>query len=683
MQDCVTVGNRLFNEVYLRYIYHKIIRKHKIIADQKGKALDSRTYAILIVEDSKLINDNLKKQLEDDGHETEQAFDLESAIALIQTNRFDYVLLDLILPDGEGEMLLPYAKRADVRVIVMTTDRDSFRRDRLFGFGIVDYIIKERYFDDIIENIRRIIRQVESNAEYTILIVDDSNFIRNNLELLLHSRGFLVLTATNGKEALETMEKYPIDALIADLEMPVVDGFALMAKLRRHKVYKNLPVMILTGSGDSNKIAKVIKHDVRDLIKKPYVIEEVLLKIDNMINTLKQQKIIQRERNRFNLYHEAIVNSTLYMKLTPHLSINYINERLRTLLGIAFSPLNKPLLPTLLADTNLQWLDSLGAMRADMEPQERVYVFRGGSGTQHYVSAVVSGVFDESGRLLELVFIGHDISQMYANEHLLHERIEEQTMINIEQQRVMFNQAKMAAMGEMIGNIAHQWRQPLNTLGLLIQDLDDAQVFGELDDAYLHTMISKSMDQIQYMSKTIDDFRNFFQPDKQKVRFSVADAINKTVDIVEKMLQINGITLHIENLEGVSDVVGYPGQMQQVLLNLVNNAKDAIGSVSGGKTYRDKWIRIAARQEGMTLIISIEDNGGGIPEEIMDRIFEPYYTTKEEGKGTGIGLYMSKMIIEQNMGGRLSVRNAPEGACFEIALSIGDRPSDSICDTIA
>lgn len=654
-----------------------------LTAFEKGNTVEAKTYTILIVEDSKLISDNLKKQLEVDGHEIEQAFDLDSAISLIQSSRFDYVLLDLILPDGEGEMLLPYAKRADARVIVMTTDRDSFRRDRLFGFGIVDYIIKERYFDDIIENIRRIIRQVESNTEYTLLIVDDSNFVRNYLELLLHSRGFLVLTATNGKDALEVMEQYPIDALVADLEMPIVDGFALMAKIRRNKRYRNLPVMILTGSGDSNKIAKVIKHDVRDLIKKPYVIEEVLLKIDNMINTLKQQKIIHRERNRFNLYHEAIVNSTLYMKLTPDLTINYMNERLRTLLGISFSPLNKPLLPALLADTEVPWLDTLGAMTFDTEPQERAYVFRGGDNTYHYVSAVVSGVFDENGRLLELVFIGHDISQMHANENLLHERIEEQTMINIEQQRMMFNQAKMAAMGEMIGNIAHQWRQPLNTLGLLIQDLDDAHVFGELDDAYLHTMISKSMDQIQYMSKTIDDFRNFFQPDKQKVTFNVADAITKTVDIVEKMLQINGIELRVETSDPLSDIVGYPGQMQQVLLNLVNNAKDATITKNGEYGGKEKWIRIVAREEGPSLIVSVQDNGGGIPEAIIDRIFEPYYTTKEEGKGTGIGLYMSKMIVEQNMGGRLSVHNDPEGACFEMAFSFGRGSNEPMCDAIS
>lgn len=628
------------------------------------------TYTILIVEDSKLISDNLKKSLEDNGHRIEQAFDFDTAVALVQTHRFDYVLLDLILPDGEGEMLLPYAKRADARVIVMTTDRDSFRRDRLFGFGIVDYIIKERYFDDIVENIRRIIRQVESNSDYTILVADDSNFIRNNLELLLHSRGFLVLTASNGKEALETMEKYKIDALIADLEMPVLDGFALMAKIRRKNGYRNLPVMILTGSNDSNKIAKVIKHDVKDLIKKPYVIEEVLLKIDNMINALKQQKIIGEERRKFDLYHEAIVNSTLYMKISPDLRVNYINTRLSHLLfGMGGGPKKAGLLKNLIKNPTLDLMRILQKFSPSSAPIDYVFRFEKHDSTECYVSAVVSGIFDMHGELIELVFIGHDITQLQINEYYLQNRVEEQAKINIEQQQMMFNQAKMAAMGEMIGNIAHQWRQPLNTLGLLIQDLDDAHVFGELDDAYLHTMIEKSMRQIQYMSKTIDDFRNFFQPEKSKVRFDIVDAIQKTVDIVSRMLQSHTIKLQMEGMEsGRYLIEGYPNEIQQVLLNLINNAKDAIIEHLGEWSDAEKWIRIALNVDEDSLIVSVEDNGGGIAEPLLERIFEPYFTTKEEGKGTGIGLYMSKMIVEQNMGGKLEASNCTSGACFRIVF---------------
>ncbi|HEX5622997.1 MAG TPA: response regulator [Sulfuricurvum sp.] len=628
------------------------------------------TYNILIVEDSKLISDNLKKSLELDGHYLEQAYDLETAITLTQSHRFDYILLDLILPDGEGEMLLPYAKRADARVIIMTTDRDSFRRDRLFGFGIVDYITKERYFDDIVESIRNTIKQVESNTEYTILVVDDSSFIRNNLELLLSSRGFLILTAANGKEAVQIIEKYPIDALVADLEMPLMDGFSLMAMLRRKKEYKNLPVMILTGSNDSNKIAKVIKHGVKDLIRKPYIIEEVLLKIDNMINEVKQNRIIGEGRRKFDLYHDAIENSTLYLKLSPDLEVVYINDRLSHLLfghgGDAFEPVY---LKDLMKNPTLELFRAFQKFSPQSPPITTVLLFENHHAEACYISATFSGIFDDRGTVREFVAIGHDITQIQRHEQHLEHQIKEQIHINSEQQQLMFNQAKMAAMGEMIGNIAHQWRQPLNTLGLVIQNLEDAHAYGEMNDAFISDVTEKSMAQITFMSKTIDDFRNFFQPNKRKERFDMAEAVTSTLDIIAKTLENHHIRLLFEDAApGRYLVYGYRNELQQVILNLLKNADDVLYAQADSGEKGDKWIRITIGQEGERIRLGIEDSGGGIPESVIDRIFEPYFTTKEEGKGTGIGLYMSKMIIEQNIGGSLNASNTPAGAHFSIVI---------------
>lgn len=629
-------------------------------------------YNILIVEDSKLISDNLKKSLESDGHYVEQAFDFETAVGLILSHKFDYVLLDLILPDGEGEMLLPYAKRADTRVIVMTTDRDSFRRDRIFGFGIVDYIIKDRYFDDLIDGIRKMIRQVEINSTFTLLVVDDSAFIRNHLELLLSSRGFLVLTAVDGKEGYEKLLKYPIDGLIADLEMPMMDGFELIAKIRRKQETKHLPVMILTGSNDSNKIAKVIKHDVKDLIRKPYITEEVLLKIDNMMNEVQHRRTIDGERRKFDLYHDAIVNSTLYMKFSPDLEAIYINERFSQLLfGNRLEAFQSISLKEFVKNPTLDLFRSLQKLSPQNPPVYYIFMFNKSNGTSCYVSATVSGIFDAEGKMTEMVFIGHDITQLQQNELYLQDQVEKQMQINFEQQQMMFNQAKMAAMGEMIGNIAHQWRQPLNALGLMIQGIEDAHLHGELDESYLHDMTVKSMNKIEFMSQTIDDFRNFFQPNKAKETFDIASAVHKTMDIIGKTLENHHIHLLLEGVEeGKYTIVGYRNELQQVILNLLNNAKDALCSYYGEALDANKWIRVSIEKKDQFIVLSIEDNGGGIPESIMERIFEPYYTTKEEGKGTGIGLYMSKMIIEQNMKGKLEATNHQFGACFKIFFPI-------------
>jgi PAS domain S-box-containing protein len=512
------------------------------------------------------------------------------------------------------------------------------------------------------------IRQVEINSTFTLLVVDDSAFIRNHLELLLSSRGFLILTAIDGKDGYEKLLKYPIDGLIADLEMPMMDGFELMAKIRRKKETKNLPVMILTGSNDSNKIAKVIKHDVKDLIRKPYITEEVLLKIDNMMNEVQQRRAIGEERRKFDLYHDAIVNSTLYMKFSPDLRVISINERFSQLLfGNTFEKLQSISLKEFIKNPTLDLFRSLQKLSTENPPVYYIFMFKKFDGTPCYVSATVSGIFNSEDKLTEMVFIGHDITQLQQHELYLQEQVEKQIQINFEQQQLMFNQAKMAAMGEMIGNIAHQWRQPLNALGLMIQGIEDAHLHGELDEPYLHDMTVKSMTKIDFMSQTIDDFRNFFQPNKAKDIFDMAVAVHKTIDIIGKTLESHHINLVLDGVgEGKYMVDGYRNELQQVILNLVNNAKDALCLNYPEGMNAEKWIRISIESKGDMNVLRIEDNARGISESIMGRIFEPYFTTKEEGKGTGIGLYMSKMIIEQNMGGKLEVSNHSQGACFSI-----------------
>ncbi len=253
-----------------------------------------------------------------------------------------------------------------------------------------------------------------------------------------------------------------------------------------------------------------------------------------------------------------------------------------------------------------------------------------------------------------------------------------------ENEMLLANQSRLAAMGEMISAIAHQWRQPLNTLGLIIQDFKDAYEYGELDKEYLSLNVKKGMEIIKSMSRTIDDFRNFFRPDKEKTEFDVKETISNVLRMLSAQLKAHSIlfkvTCHAHNkvFEKAEDIiscgehkiVGYKNEFEHVIMNLINNAKDAFETESEarGETMRQQLIDIDIDKEGDKVIVLVKDNAGGIPEGIIDRIFEPYFTTKEQGKGTGIGLYMSKVIIEQNMGGRLTVRNINSGAEFRIEM---------------
>jgi signal transduction histidine kinase len=224
-------------------------------------------------------------------------------------------------------------------------------------------------------------------------------------------------------------------------------------------------------------------------------------------------------------------------------------------------------------------------------------------------------------------------------------------------------QDRLAVMGEMINNIAHQWRQPLNTLGLIIQQLPLIYKSGEISEEMLEEYVGNSMELITHMSRTIEDFRNFFSPDKEKVAFSVNQVIARTLALIEKSFkdQKIGISLHPE---GEPMANGYPNEYAQVLLNILMNARDELL----GHHVENALISIHAFAEGGKSVVTITDNADGIADEIIDRLFDPYFTTKERDKGSGIGLFMSKTIIEKNMGGGLTARNTGSGAEFRIEV---------------
>ncbi len=248
----------------------------------------------------------------------------------------------------------------------------------------------------------------------------------------------------------------------------------------------------------------------------------------------------------------------------------------------------------------------------------------------------------------------------------LDKRVKQEVQKRAKQEQMLIQQSRFAAMGEMIGNIAHQWRQPLNALSLLLQNIENAYEMDMLDEAYIKRSVAKGNRLTKAMSQTIDDFRNFFRPNKEAEIFSVHSALNATMDMVKSSFENNMITFE-QHIDNSLCVKGFASEFSQVILNILTNAKDAF--IENKKEEKKITITVSKGENNdNNVIISIEDSAGGIPQEIIRNIFDPYFTTKEEGKGTGIGLYMSKTIIETNMRGRLSVINTTNGARFIIEL---------------
>jgi len=269
-------------------------------------------------------------------------------------------------------------------------------------------------------------------------------------------------------------------------------------------------------------------------------------------------------------------------------------------------------------------------------------------------------------QILLLLIVGTLFSEKRNRTKILERMVKEEVEKNRQQQLYMFQRNRLAQMGEMLSMIAHQWRQPLNNLSLINQMLILKFQENILNDKAIQEFEKDTTRQIRQMSQTITDFSNFFRPEVNSINFDLKEVIEKVIAVLQPVVQKEGITIDIECTSNIT-INGYPNELGQTVINLLNNAKDALIE----NKIKIKKIDIAIRREEAFVELSIKDNAGGIPPHIINNIFDPYFSTKAKN-GTGLGLYMSKMIIEEHMKGELSVSNDTEGAIFTIKLPILD-----------
>ena len=237
---------------------------------------------------------------------------------------------------------------------------------------------------------------------------------------------------------------------------------------------------------------------------------------------------------------------------------------------------------------------------------------------------------------------------------LLESKISEQVELIQNKDKVLFQQSKMAAMGEMIANIAHQWRQPLSVISTIASNIKVQKELNNLDENLLTNNMNEIVVQTQYLSKTIDDFREFIEDNKEKELFNLHKALTDTISILNASFKNNYIQIFYSNEAEDFIFDGYKNQFEQSLINILNNAKDALVEKMPSD---ERFIFIDANKIGDNLVIKISDNAQGIKEDIIERIFEPYFTTKHKSKGTGLGLYMTYDIVVKHLSASLSVQN--------------------------
>ena len=319
---------------------------------------------------------------------------------------------------------------------------------------------------------------------------------------------------------------------------------------------------------------------------------------------------------------------------------------------------------------------------------------RAKDGTAFYVNTTVIPILNINGDIEEFIAIRYDVTKEVLLKHQLEkkelelqqlnqtlkEKVQEQTSEllelnqtleirvkeeiakNQQKQKVMFWQSRLASLGQMLANIAHQWRQPLTQLNLNIYNMKKSFLNENKKDAILFYDETKIV--IQNMSNTIDDFTNFFKPEKNKKYFSVEQSIEEAISILNRIIENEKINIKVmyEDIK----LLGIPNELSQVIINLIQNSKDAFNS----NHILKKEITISAKLKENFAIIEIQDNAGGIKKENFDKVFEPYFTTKHSSSGTGLGLFMSKMICEQGFNGTIDLSNNKNGILLTIKIPL-------------
>jgi PAS domain S-box-containing protein len=412
---------------------------------------------------------------------------------------------------------------------------------------------------------------------------------------------------------------------------------------------------------------RVITKDNNEI----WVLDNTLVVKDNMgnathflgyisdITALKESELeIKDIRDRFQLAIEGskdglwdwnIITNEIYFSVRWKEMLGYRDDEIKADLEEYSSRVHPD-------DMKKVFLDVKAHIHGKTEVYESIYRMKHKDGSWRWILARGKVLIDSKGNATRMVGFHTDITRNKELEENLQYLVQEKTQENLKQREMLREQSKMAAIGEMIGAIAHQWRQPLNALSINIQNLEYDFEDGIIDKEFIKEFVEKNNKTIGFMSSTIDDFRNFFRVDKEKDFFSIKEAVESSISMQSAQLKNHSITLYLEGDD--FEVNGYKSEFQQVILNIINNAQDALME----NNIRDPKIEIRLENG----IVSIKDNAGGIPKDIIDRVFEPYFTTKEYGQGTGLGLYMSKMIIEDNIEAKLKVSNVDDGAMFTI-----------------
>ena len=508
-----------------------------------------------------------------------------------------------------------------------------------------------------------------------ILLVEDDKSHADLMELSLQNapEEYRLEIAVTLSQAWAAIERQTPNLVLTDYRLPDGDGSELMSSV------KGLcPVVLTTSHGNEQVAVDAMKAGVLDYVVKS---AETFSGMSRIVQrSLREWELIQqrdRAEDELRVSNEQLkvifeASEAGIIKVNPFGVIDFANRRMAEMFGMTVRELIGTRYTDHLHESEKQIGDAIMMQLIRGEIQsvwlDRHYTRDDGTSFWGHLSG--RRLENADGTLRALIGVISDITARKTAEdelRMLHKNLEARVGGMVADLRrkdmAMIQQNRMAAMGEMIGNIAHQWRQPLNTISLIVQSLQTEYDSGTLTREEMHNDIHEVIELLLHMSRTIEDFRNFFREDKVKLEFCIGAAVSSSLSLVSASLKDHNIKAEIEN-DGEVTAIGYQNEYAQVLLNIISNSRDTCLE----RCVVNPRISIRITSEKGRSVLYVRDNCGGIPDDVLPRIFEPYYTTRGSDIGTGIGLYMSRTIIEQNMGGRLTARNVDGGAEFRIEV---------------
>ncbi len=367
----------------------------------------------MIVEDSRTYNNTISSLLRSLGYEIVQAYNFKESLKLVNSQEFDYIILDLILPDGEGDDLIFELKGiSSAKIIVLSGAKDIQRRNYLFEQGgVIDYFSKDMPLRVLINDLDNLIQNVHSNSNFNVLIVDDSSFVRRTVKSALESKNYNVLTSQDPIDALGVLMREKVDLIFSDLEMPKMSGIEFLEKIKASKRFENIPVLILSSSDNREDYARVLKHGAVDFIKKPFILEEIILKCDLHIKQSTFVSQIASQAKELDEYKRILDESDIISKANHKGLITYVNKKFSQISGYKEEELiGKPHSMVRHPDVPKEVFKNMWETISSKKTFKGVIKNRKKDGSPYYVDATIAPILDLDGNIKEYIGVRHDVT---------------------------------------------------------------------------------------------------------------------------------------------------------------------------------------------------------------------------------------------------------------------------------